>query len=99
MISPYFIGVLTGWVSLGGGYALLRLAWHYEAQPRIPKTAPVPRCLAVAGGFRCERPLGHEPTPHCTSNGGLYSRSPIWWDTEEAPPPAPRNTLRIVTKS
>jgi hypothetical protein len=98
MIDRYLLGLITGWVSLGGGWGLWSLMRHFEAQPRIPKSSRVPQCAEVsAGGYRCEQPIGHEATsPHGYRIGSPHAH---WWSVKEGPPPAPRNTIRYDPNS
>lgn len=91
MIDRYLIGVVTGWVSLGGAYGLFRLAHHYErAHPKIPPLDPVPECRALGpssvGKRICVRGLGHRGR-HRNAKGTEWEQ---WGDSE----PPPRNINR-----
>lgn len=87
MIDRYLIGLVTGWVSLGGTYGLFRLTHHWASLPKIPPTDPVPECRSTGpSGLGCVIHLGHRGR-HRNAKGGEWEQ---WGDSE----PAPRNTNR-----
>lgn len=87
MIDRYLIGVVTGWVSLGGPCLLFRLTRHWGSSPKIPALDPMPECRANQPHFGpCVKPLGHRGRHR--EKGGLEWEQ--WGDSE----PAPRNTNR-----
>ncbi len=87
MIDRYLIGVVTGWVSLGGSYGLLRLARYFESQPR--PAAPLPTCRATQPYFGdCILLLGHD--------GYHQDRDGLRWPRKEGSSPPPRNLSRTV---
>lgn len=90
MISRYLIGVVTGWVSLGGGYGLARLTRHYAAGTRVPPSGSLPECRALGppGGGNCIELLGHR-FRHRNADG-------LTWAQREDSSPPPRNTNRAT---
>lgn len=86
-MEKFFIGVVTGWVSLGGGYGLLRLMRYFESQPR--RAAPLPACQARQPHFGdCVLLLGHD-SDHQARDG-------LRWPRKEGSSPPPRNLSRTV---
>lgn len=81
MIDRFFIGLVTGWVSVLGPLGLRALAFRLGRAGHVPPIDPLPICRASgpSGHSSCILPLGHEPLRHRSREGAL-------WTNDEYPP-------------